>query len=326
MPDVLISGVAGRFPDSSCVDSFWGGLLSGKDGVTSDDKRWPRGKYEGVPDRKGTVPDDCIAAFDASYFRLSRLQADAMDPQQRMLLEVTREAITDAALRPEDLQSKRVGVFIAVSRSDAEALNTDEQSTVSGYAISGCATSMLANRISYAFNFKGPSRVVNAECASSAVAVHEARMSLLSGECDAAIVGGSNLLLRPGISQSFAKLNMLATDGKCRAFDESGRGYVRSEAVAACLLTLEDGLLDPARRPAYAKILGSGAVHGGYQKEGILYPNQDAQERLLRQVYAEAQVSPSDIRYIEAHGTGKGVFRLCIGGEERGGDSGGSGW
>lgn len=310
MPGVLIAGLAGRFPDSSSVDSFWEGLLCGKDGVTSDDKRWTRGQYEGVPDRKGTVPDECIAAFDASYFRLSRLQANAMDPQQRMLLEVIREAISDASIRPEELHSKRVGVFVAVSRSDAEALNTDEQSAVSGYAISGCAMSMLANRVSYAFNFKGPSRIVNAECASSAVAVHEARMSLLNGECDVAIVGGVNLLLRPGISQSFAKLNMLAEDGKCRAFDESGKGYVRSEAIVACLLTLEDDHKDAARQPAYAKILGSGAMHGGYQKEGILYPNQETQENILRKVYTEAQVSPSDINYIEAHGTGT-CCRLC---------------
>ena len=242
------------------------------------------------------------------HFRLSHLKADAMDPQQRMLLEVTREAIIDAGMRPEDLQAKRVGVFIAVSRSDAEALNTDEQATVSGYAISGCAMSMLANRVSYAFNLKGPSRIVNAECASSAVAVHEARLSLLHGECDAAIVGGVNLLLRPGISQSFAKLNMLAKDGKCQAFDQNGQGYVRSEAIVACLLTREEVDKDDTLshyHHAYAKILGSGALHGGYQKEGILYPNQAAQETLLRQVYADAQVSPSEITYLEAHGTGK---------------------
>ena len=171
---------------------------------------------------------------------------------------------------------------------------------------------MLASRISYCFDFKGPCRIVNAECASSAVAIHEARTSLLNGECDAAIVGGVNLLLRPGISQSFAKLNMLSSDGKCKAFDESGAGYVRSEAVAVCLLTAEDSTISEKEQDTlerevfhYAKVVGSGATHGGYQKAGLLYPNIETQQQLLHDVYRDARISPKDLTYIEAHGTGE---------------------
>mgnify|MGYP003386201155 FL=1 len=310
MPGVFISGVAGRFPDASNVDIFWDGLMSGRDSVTSDDKRWPRGQYEGVPDRKGTLPDECIHNFDASFFGIDSSQANAMDPQQRMLLEVTREAIIDASLRPEDLQDQRVGVFIAVCRSDAESLSTDTDSPTSGNSISGCATSMLASRVSFAFNFKGPSRIVNAECASSSMAIHDARLSLLNGECDTAIVGGVNLLLHPRVSQNFAKLKLLSEDGKCQTFDEEGQGYARSEAIVACVLTVERGdggsvsgaVTTP---PCYAQILGSGAIHGGFQTEGIMHPNADAQSSLIRQVYEEAKISPSDIKYIEVHGTGE---------------------
>ena len=300
-----IVGIGGRFPRATNADEFWTNLVSGKDCVTADNDRWSASKN--VPMRKGTIPN--IDCFDASFFHIPRVQADSMDPQMRLLLEVVHETFLDAALRPEEFSAKyKIGVFVGVCRSDAEAIYTDENQDVEAYAISGCAISMLANRISYTFNCKGPSRVISTECSSSLVALHDARVAIETGVCDAAIVASANVLLRPGISQSFLGLNMLSENGQCRSFDDSGNGYVRSEAVVSCLLLGKEVVQVNNRSEfVYATIAGSLSGHGGHLGTGILRPNKQAQIDILKNVYGSCRIDPCEISYIEAHGTGTEV-------------------
>ena len=195
-------------------------------------------------------------------------------------------------------------MFVAVTRSDAEALLNDERTEISKYVIRGSTTSMLASRLCSCYNFKGPCRIINADSASSIVAIHDARMSLLRGECDFALVGGVNLLLRPGISQGSGEMRILSEQGQCGLFDRDGEGFARSDAVIACLLTRTNAT-ESSTFPLYASIVGSGVLQGEYQEEGNLCPNIESQVQLLREIYSANNVDREEVSYVEACAAGK---------------------
>lgn len=219
---VVASGMSGRFPESSSVEEFAHNLFSGVDMVTEDDRRWTPGVH-GLPRRSGKLPD--LAHFDSSFFGVSLRQAHAMDPQLRILLELTYEAIVDAGYNPSELRGRRIGVYVGVSSSESEEAWTSDPANVSGYALTGCQRAMFANRLSYTFDFKGPSFAIDTACSSSMAALQEAWAAVSGGEVEAAVVGGTNLTLKPQNSMQFNALNMLAADGKCKSFDASGNGW-----------------------------------------------------------------------------------------------------
>lgn len=293
---VVASGMSGRFPESSSVEEFAHNLFSGVDMVTEDDRRWTPGVH-GLPRRSGKLPD--LAHFDSSFFSVSPRQAHAMDPQLRILLELTYEAIVDAGYNPTELRGRRIGVYVGVSSSESEEAWTADPANVSGYALTGCCRAMFANRLSYTFDFKGPSFAIDTACSSSMVAMQEAWSAISSGEVEAAVVAGTNLTLKPQNSMQFNALNMLATDGKCKSFDASGNGYVRSEAAAVIFLQRAAD----ARR-VYAHVVHVRANTDGSKGEGITFPSGAVQRQLLEEVYSHAGVSPLDVSYVEAHGTG----------------------
>lgn len=293
---VVVSGMSGRFPESSSVEEFASNLYSGVDMVTEDDRRWTPGLH-GLPRRSGKLPD--LGHFDSSFFSVSPRQAHNMDPQLRLLLEVTYEAIVDAGYNPSELRGRRVGVYVGVSTSETEEAWTSDPAKVSGYALTGCCRAMFANRISYTFDFKGPSFAIDTACSSSMVALQQAWRAVTEGEVEAAIVGGTNLTLKPQNSMQFNALNMLATDGKCKSFDASGNGYVRSEAAVA--IFLQRGC--EARR-VYADIIHARVNTDGHKGEGVTFPSGAVQQQLLKEVYANSGVSPQQVSYVEAHGTG----------------------
>lgn len=171
-----------------------------------------------------------------------------------------------------------------------------------GYGLLGCQKSMFANRVSFSFDFTGPSYAMDTACSSAMYSVHNATAAIRNGECDAAIVGGVNLTLRPSSSLQFHKLSMLAKDGKCKAFDVAGDGYVRAEAVVAIYLQKAKD----ARR-VYATVVHTKTNTDGYKSQGITYPNGEMQNRLMREVYCEAGINPVNVSYVEAHGTGTKV-------------------
>ncbi|XP_012150604.1 fatty acid synthase 1 [Megachile rotundata] len=297
--DIVISGISGRFPESSDVDEFRKNLFDGVDMVTDDERRWTSGIY-GLPKRSGKLKD--ISSFDATFFGVHAKQAHVMDPQLRILLETTYEAIVDAGYNPNDLRGSKVGVFIGVSSSESDEYWSYDPEQVNGYALTGCCRAMFSNRISYTFDFTGPSFALDTACSSSLYAMHQAVALIRAGECEAAIVGGCNILLKPTASLQFHRLSMLSADGTCRAFDADGKGYVRSEAIGVIFLQKSKD----ARR-VYATVVHSKTNIDGNKIQGITFPSGVMQNKLMREVYSESGINPADVVYVEAHGTGTKV-------------------
>ncbi|NXG58624.1 FAS synthase, partial [Hemiprocne comata] len=296
MEDVVIAGIAGKLPESENLQEFWENLLNGVDMVTEDDRRWKPGIY-GLPKRNGKLKD--ISKFDASFFGVHPKQAHTMDPQLRVLLEVSYEAVLDAGINPTTLRGTDTGVWIGAGGSEAaEALTQDPEELV-GYSLTGCQRGMFANRISYFLDLKGPSITVDTACSSSLIALENAYKAIRHGQCSAALVGGVSILLKPSTSVQFMKLGMLSPDGACKAFDASGNGYCRSEAVVVILLTKRS----MAKR-IYATIVNAGINTDGFKEQGVTFPSGEMQQRLISSVYRECGVNPGEVEYVEAHGTG----------------------
>ncbi|MCQ8064004.1 polyketide synthase, partial [Salmonella enterica] len=292
-------GMSGKLPESENLQEFWANLIGGVDMVTDDDRRWKAGLY-GLPRRSGKLKD--LSKFDASFFGVHPKQAHTMDPQLRLLLEVSYEAIVDGGINPASLRGTNTGVWVGVSGSEAsEALSRDPE-TLLGYSMVGCQRAMMANRLSFFFDFKGPSIALDTACSSSLLALQNAFHAIRSGECPAALVGGINVLLKPNTSVQFMKLGMLSPEGTCKSFDESGNGYCRSEAVVAVLLTKKS-----LARRIYATVLNAGTNTDGSKEQGVTFPSGEAQEQLIRSLYQPAGLSPESVEYIEAHGTGTKV-------------------
>jgi acyl transferase domain-containing protein len=243
-----------------------------------------------------------VDQFDPNFFGISPREASRMDPQQRLLLEVTWEALQDAGQVPERLSGTQAGVFIGISTNDYGRLQWNDLERIDGYAGTGNALSIAANRISYLFDFRGPSLAIDTACSSSLVAVHLACCSLRNGESTLALAGGANLILSPAIAINFTKAGAMAADGRCKAFDARANGYVRSEGAGVVVLKpLSKALAD--RDPIYAVIRGS-AVNQDGRSNGLMAPNPLAQEAVLREAYRQAGVLPGKVQYVEAHGTG----------------------
>ncbi|XP_062589750.1 fatty acid synthase-like [Saccostrea cucullata] len=294
--ELVISGISCRLPESENVKEFEEHLLNGDDMVTEDDRRWPPGMY-GLPKRCGKLKT--LDKFDATFFGVHPKQANNMDPQLRMLLEVTYEAIIDSGTNPSSIRGSKTGVFIGASASEAhDAWATDPQKTV-GYSMTGCTRSMFANRLSYFFDFKGPSFALDTACSSSLLALDQAVNSIRQGHCDAAIVGGCSACLKPLTALQFLKLGMLSPDGTCKSFDASGNGYCRSEGIVAVYLQMK-----PDAKRIYSTVVHTKTNSDGHKEQGITFPSGEIQKRLLYDVYEEAGVAPNKVVYVEAHGTG----------------------
>jgi fatty acid synthase, animal type len=211
--DICITGFSGRLPESSNIEEFKKNLFEGVDMVNDDVRRWPAGLYD-LPTRMGKIKDEDLSNLDAQFFKLHQKQAECMDPQLRMLLEATYEAIVDAGINPQDIRGSRTGVYIGVSNSETEQFWCKDPDSVNGYGLTGCARAMFANRISFTFDFKGPSYAVDTACSSSLFAMDQAFKDIRMGRCDAAIVAGVGIILKPTMSLQFKRLNMLSPDGE----------------------------------------------------------------------------------------------------------------
>lgn len=293
---IYISGYSCRLPESDSPDEFWEHLIQGHDLVTSDDRRWQPGIYP-TPARFGKLKN--IEHFDAQFFVVPARQAQKMDPQLRLLLEVSYEAILDAGFSPKALKGQKTGVFVGACYSDAKDNYSYDYEKMTGYENIGCAGSMFANRLSYSFDFRGPSIMIDTACSSSLVAFDMAVKALQSGECDHALVCGVSMILSPVISMGFNKLHMLSPDGKCRSFDNNANGYVRAEGIIAVFLSRAD-----IARKNIAKVVATGINNDGYIATGITFPNRSRQIELLESMYAKHGINTADVAYIEAHGTG----------------------
>ncbi|KAB0795973.1 hypothetical protein PPYR_10034 [Photinus pyralis] len=297
--DVVISGISGRFPECDNIEELKQKLFEGVDLVTDDERRWPS-KLHGLPTRTGKLKN--LGHFDATFFGVHAKQAHVMDPQLRILLEVTYESLVDAGFNPAELRGSRTGVFIGVSESESGIYWKDDPDKVNGYGLTGSCRAMFANRLSYTFDFTGPSYALDTACSSSLVAMQRGVAAIKSGECDAAIIGGCNICIQPTTSLQFHRLSMLSEAGMCKAFDCTGNGYVRSEAVGIMFLQKASN----ARR-VYATVLGAKCNTDGHKQQGITFPSGAMQNKLIREVYSEVGINPAEVAYVEAHGTGTKV-------------------
>lgn len=207
-----------------------------------------------------------------------------------------------AGINPQEIRGSRTGVYVGASGSETEQHWSSDPDLVNGYGLTGSARAMFANRLSYTFDLKGPSFALDTACSSSLFALSYAFADMKAGRCDAAIVAGVTVNLKPTMALQFRRLNMLSPDGACKAFDESGNGYVRSDG---CVVTLLQRASDSRR--IYASVLNVRVNTDGYKDQGVTYPNGQIQKRLIKETYEEINLNPADVVYVEAHGTGTKV-------------------
>jgi len=292
--DIAIIGIGCRFPHADSPEAFWQLLLNAHDAIDTA----PLGHSHHGSQFKGGFLEGSDQ-FAHAFFNISPREAKCMDPQQRLLLEVSYHTLENAGITMDALEGSNTGVFIGISSKEYEQLQSHDSDI---YAATGSALSIAANRLSYFYDLKGPSLAIDTACSSSLMAVHLACRSLQSAETDLAIAGGVNLLLSLNNTEKFAAMGFLSPDHRCKAFDVSANGYVRSEGVGMVILKrLEDAIRDGNR--IYAVIKATASNQDGHTN-GITAPNQSSQESLLQRVYSEAGIHYSDVDYVECHGTG----------------------
>ena len=307
---IAIIGMAGRFPGANDLDSFWQLLKEGRDAISEvPEDRWPRDAYyhpdPAVPGKSVSIWGgflDQVDQFDPFFFGISPIEAKHMDPQQRLLLELSCEALDDAGKTKEQVSGSKTGVFVGISVNEYGHVQFGNPTQITSHAGTGGALSIAANRLSYYYDFHGPSMAIDTACSSSLTAIHQACQSLRSGESRMALAGGVNVILSPAHSIAFTKAGVLAPDGRCKTFDHRANGYVRGEGGGLVVLKkLSAAQADGD--PIHAVIMGGALAQDG-RTNGLMAPSSESQQALLREAYHRAGVSPTEVQYIEAHGTG----------------------
>jgi len=313
---VAIIGIGCRFPgNANSAPELWKMLTEGKDAVSEvSPDRWSveefyhpsRGMIGKSATRwAGQIED--IDRFDCEFFGISPREAALMDPQQRMLLEVCWEAMEDAGEVPEVWKGRQIGVFVGGFALDYMLMQMGVKDLygVESHTATGCMMTLLANRLSYCYGFTGPSMTIDTACSSSLVAIHQACTSLLSGESEVAIAGGVNAIVSPSLTVTESRAGMLSPTGRSRAFDASADGYTRGEGAGLVVLKRADRALADGDN-IYALIRASASNHDGHS-EGLTVPSGEAQMALMRRALKQAEITPDQVVYAEAHGTGTPV-------------------
>ncbi|PNP44248.1 hypothetical protein TGAMA5MH_03854 [Trichoderma gamsii] len=309
---IAIIGVACRFSGTaSDEDGLWQLLSKGRTSWASNARNrfrmesfWhPQAHLPGSTSARGVhLLQQDPGVFDSDFFGISGVEAKAIDPQQRLMLEVAYETFENAGIPLEKLEKSNTGVFCAVSYTDYDQILGRDPETSPMYRFTGTGPSLVSSRVSYAFDLRGPSKAVDTACSSASVALHDAILALRAGDADQILVGGSNLILDPDKMSIISSMSFLSPDGRCYSFDSRASGYARGEGVVALLLkplsaALRDG--DTVR----SVIRGSAVVSDG-RTPGITMPSPDAQFAAIQRAYKVAGLDPRETVYVEAHGTG----------------------
>jgi acyl transferase domain-containing protein/acyl carrier protein len=308
---IAVTGMSCRFPGAPSLGAFWAALREGRDGtIPVPPQRWNADAVFDADARKrgktncrvgGFISD--VDLFDAAFFDIPPREAAQMDPQQRILLELTYEALEDAGIAPGTLAGSDTAVFVGAMTNDyLRHQFGDSYRRIDVHTGSGAGLCMLANRLSYYFDLRGPSAAIDTACSSSLVAIFQACQALWTGQSSLAVAAGVNVMLDPGLNVFYAQAGLSAPDGRCKTFSAAADGIGRAEGAGVIVLKrLGDALAD--RDPVYAVIRGGAVNHDG-RSNGLTQPNRWAQEELLRRAFQSSSVAPNDIGYIELHGTG----------------------
>ncbi|CAG2112495.1 unnamed protein product, partial [Medioppia subpectinata] len=304
--DICVSGMSGRFPLSDTTDEFAKNLFSGVDMVTDDDSRWPLGMFD-MSNRMGKIQN--YQSFDNGFFGLPNDMLEELDPQSRLLLEVSYESMLDSGVNPQSLRGSNTGVYVGLTiYKNCDGFPDDVHPDVDGSLQTTIfqtlfeAKNLYASRISFVNDLKGPTFMVDTACSSSLSAMTLAYNDLLLDNTDAAIVCGTHMVFEPFINQFQQELGLCSPRGVSAVFDESADGYVKSEAV--CCLFLQRRR--KARR-VYAQVVSARVNVDGYKKMGMFFPSAESQAELMRKTCKAAKVDPTQVTYVETHGTGTKV-------------------
>ena len=309
--------MACRFPSAPDISAFWRLLEAGENavmegvpgsGVGRVGALFPDATVQSVACRFGAYLDE-LDLFDAEFFRISPVEAQLLDPQQRLMLETSWQALEDAGLDPDRLKGSRTGVFAGISNNEYRGLILDVSDTAepatSLYTVTGTSFNTAIGRVAFALGLEGPAMALDTACSSSLVAVHQAVSALLRGEADLALAGGVHTILSGRLLELRGNAGMLSPDGRCKTFDASANGYVRGEGCGIVVLKrLAEAEADGDR--IWGVIRGAAMNQDG-ASQGLTVPSEDAQKRVIGAALLRAGVLPSEVDYLEAHGTGTEV-------------------
>ncbi|MYH96544.1 MAG: type I polyketide synthase, partial [Acidimicrobiia bacterium] len=314
---IAVVGMACRFPGADDLSAFWRLLEAGENAVTEGVPGSGVGRIGELFQDPGVQNDACrfagfidnIDQFDASFFRISPVEAQFLDPQQRLMLEMSWQALEDAGIDPDQLRGSRTGVYAGISNNDYRGLILTDSATAEAaeslYSVSGTSYNTAIGRVAFALGLQGPAISVDTACSSSLTAVHQAVSGLQRGEADLALAGGVHAILSSRLFEMRGNAGMLAPDGRCKTFDAAANGYVRGEGCGIMVLKrLSEAEADGDR--IWGVIRGSALNQDG-ASTGLTVPNGEAQERVIEEALARAGIQSSQVDYVEAHGTGTPV-------------------
>jgi phthiocerol/phenolphthiocerol synthesis type-I polyketide synthase C len=308
--EIAVVGWACRLPGAKSVTELWSLLLEGRCAVTQvppdrfslDRFGHPRRQERGKSYTFAAGVLDDLWGFDPTVFGISPREAEQMDPQQRILLQLTWEALEDAGIPPSTIAGTNVGVFVGASQADYGHKFFGDHAVADSHFATGTALAIVANRISYIYDLRGPSLTVDTACSSSLVALHQAAEALRSGRIETAIVGGINVIASPASFIAFSQASMLSPTGLCQAFSAKADGFVRAEGGTVFVLRKAAHAYG-SRNPVRGLILATDVNSDG-RTNGISLPSAEAQEVLLQRIYSRAAIDPNRLAFVEAHGTG----------------------
>ena len=314
---IAVVGMACRFPGASDLSAFWRLLEAGENAVSEGVPGSGVGRIGELFQNADVQNDACrfagfiddIDQFDASFFRISPVEAQLLDPQQRLMLEMSWQALEDAGIDPDQLRGSRTGVYAGISNNDYRGLILTDSATAEAaeslYSVSGTSYNTAIGRVAFALGLQGPAISVDTACSSSLTAVHQAVSGLQRGEADLALAGGVHAILSSRLFEMRGNAGMLAPDGRCKTFDAAANGYVRGEGCGILVLKrLSQAEADGDR--IWGVVRGTALNQDG-ASTGLTVPNGEAQERVIEEALASAGISPLQVDYVEAHGTGTPV-------------------
>jgi acyl transferase domain-containing protein/acyl carrier protein len=310
--DIAVIGMAGRYPGARNLNELWNILRTGKNAITEvPEDHWNSESSFGTGRFDPENPKSCSKwggfiedadKFDPMFFDISPREAEGLDPQLRQMLEVSWHAVEDAGYTPRDFADKKVGVFVGVMNDDYTWIAAEHLANTGKYESTGSYANELANRVSYHLNLQGPSMAIEAACASSLTAIHQARRAIMTGDCEMALAGGINLSVHRSKYLMLSMVGVISPDGKEKTFDKNANGYVPGEGVGIVVLKRLDKALEDGDQ-IYGVIRGSAVSHSG-RGSGKFVPDAGSLMRVVQESIRESGIHPDAIEYLETHGTG----------------------